>query len=671
MLNIDLNPDVNKTPPDPRTLLPGQVRGYTRKSNKEGTRSQKSIEDQTSTCLFAAQVQGLPLTGAEVLKEEIGCKATWWWEHGGLNGLEQPDPNRKTRPVLTKLLHDVRDGKVKCIVVWNLDRLFRDVEIAKSLLMFLFRHDCLLYDYDGACNIWTHTGRNAILQNAIASQALSENSRINSPRGVRENIKQDKLVVSCNVLGFRSAGSRTGKVTHIEDEQALVLRIYQMSDSGLSTLQIANQLMSEGIRLYEHSAGQNPHGHKRTEANRSRIYMGSIRDILKDVRYIGMQRWKGDVYPCPVFLRQVILNGESVEETVVPLDLWDRVQSKLRTRKRSGNHSVRMLASLVRCGIDGTVMTAQNTKYPNGEIISHWIIKTHNRRLVESIPNAESDPFGYICDHRLPSLRAPVLDDYIIDVLGPLMAADIREQQEAAEGNAHAASRSIIEKAIAGAERYRREELPKFAISNLITPTLLASMEREVSEKIVKLHEELGLLKDNEQDRAGLVKTLVCLRDIDEAARRDAVRKCIMWVAFFATPGERDLKPQYKCSGYTYAPTTVGKVVFCTEHGTYHTAVIYRERKTDGGRSHKPFQLRPALLGETIGGVIDFPEPFRFVQGLRNAWEGRVYDWSPEQFAPNYVPGAEINLPEFMLEDGGDVVLTYVKREDNDLPNAA
>ena len=671
MLNIDLNPDVNKTPPDPRTLLPGQVRGYTRKSNKEGTRSQKSIEDQTSTCLFAAQVQGLPLTGAEILKEEIGCKASWWWEHGGLNGLEQPDPNRKTRPVLTKLLHDVRDGKVKCIVVWNLDRLFRDVEIAKSLLMFLFRHDCLLYDYDGPCNIWTHTGRNAILQNAIASQALSENSRINSPRGVRENIKQDKLVVSCNVLGFRSAGSRTGKVLHIEDEQALVLRIYQMSDSGLSTLQIANQLMSEGIRLYEHSAGQNPHGHKRTEANRSRIYMGSIRDILKDCRYIGMQKWKGDQYPCPVFLRQSVCGGENIEETVVPRDLWDRVQSKLKTRKRSGNHSVRMLASLVRCGIDGTVMTAQNTKYPNGEVIAHWIIKTHNRRLVESIPNAELEPCGYVCDHRLPSLRGPVLDDYVIDVLGPLMAADIREQMLAATGNATTKSRSVLEQAIAEAERYQRDELPQFAIDNSVTPALLRSMERKSLEKITNLHKDLAQFKVNEEDRAQLVDTLVCLRDISEPMRRDAVRKTIMWVAVFSTPGPREAKRQYKRAGYTYAPTMVGKVVFCMEYGVYHTAVIYRERRTDGISGHKPFQLRPATAEECVGGVADFPETDRFVAGLRNAWEGRVYNWSPEQFAPGYVPGAGPLLPEFLLDDNGNVLLGDAEQEETNLPYAA
>ena len=256
----DLNPKVNKTPPDPSGLLPGQGRRYGRKSTKkDATRGQKSLGDQDKCTQATANQLGLPSTPDDWMAESAGLGGDLFWE-GVSNGLEEPDARRKTRPVLTQLLKSIVSGKVKFLIVWNLDRLWRDVSVCREMLNILFKYECLLYDFNGPVNIWTYEGRNAILQNAIASQAVSEAARINSPRGVESNIREGKLVVSPNVLGFRSGGPRTGTALHKESEQALANRIHLMCDQGDSPERIAHQLMDEGIVLYAETGGQNPHG---------------------------------------------------------------------------------------------------------------------------------------------------------------------------------------------------------------------------------------------------------------------------------------------------------------------------------------------------------------------------------------------------------------------------
>ena len=61
-----------------------------------------------------------------------------------------------------------------------------------------------------------------------------------------------------------------------------------------------------------------------------------------------------------------------------------------------------------------------------------------------------------------------------------------------------------------------------------------------------------------------------------------------------------------------------------------------------------PFMLRPATIAETVGGVADFPDPQRFVDGLARAWAGRVYDWSPDKFAPGWFAAESMPVAEFV-----------------------
>ena len=652
MNNYDLNPAVNKAPPDPKALQPGQVCQTGRKSTAN-ERSAKSLADQRRCTQAVADRYGLPSGDDDWLPEKIGFGGDCWWEGGGQNGLEEPDTKRKVRPVLTQIMRQIIAGEIRAVICWNLDRLWRSVSICQAMIMILYKHNCLLFTFDGPVNIWTYEGRNSILQNAIASQAVSESARINSPRGVFENLNNGILATSPNGQGFRTAGQGTKRVLHMQEEQKLVNRIYEMSDQGMSDDKICKVLMAEGIQLYAESGGKHPNGFDRAPGNEMVVRTSNIHDILRDCRYVGRQRYrtkqqkergeKGKEYPCDEFLRTVERDGEIVKDPVVPYDLWDRVQAKNDANARIGHRGVnyRALSSLVRCAIDGEALNAQEEKMQDGSKVSYWIMK-------------KTRP-GCRCQCRVTTVRENTLTDYIADVLGPLMLEEINGRVAGGTHDPHALTRGRLQQELKSAEDFRNGRLLKMLEDEIIDPELLRDKSKEVKERIERLQRQIRDLappksQPGEANAAAVFKNL---RAAPEAAVRDAVRQCLCWIAVLPGDGVREPKPGYGPGTtdvrYSYAPAVAGKLVFLTAWGTYHTAILCRTRTGPGtGRRRTPFTLRPATVEETIGGVADFPQPQCFFEGLARAWAGRVYNWSPDKFAPGWHPEEFMPVAEFV-----------------------
>ena len=636
----DLNPRTNKTPPDPSLLRPGQVKIYGRKSTAN-ERAQKSLDDQRKISESVAAFHKLPLSEDSFCPEPKGFGGDLWWSGGGENGLELPDPNRRTRKVLTEILRSVvRGGETgtRALIVWNLDRLWRDVALCRELLKILYKYDCLLYDVNGPVNLWTYEGRNSILQNAIASQAVREAASIASPRGVNENLKMGILAVSPNVTGFRTAGKGSKDVLHFDEEQDLVRRIYHLLDEGKSDEAVAKLLMSESVRPYDGSDGKHPCGHQRVPGNEMIWRTDTIHQIGTDCRYVGRQRHQtaqqkergedGTEYPCEVFLRTVERDGQTVKEPVVSYDLWDRVQARKRANARIGHRGVnfRVLSSLVRCGMDGEALTAQENKMRNGNKVGFYIMR-HSRP-------------GCRCRCCVPNVRETTLMDYLMDVLGPLLASDIRTRQGTGAFDPHAQKRAGLQQELEAALRYRSGRLSRMMQDESLKDDFIMEKSRENKANIERLQREIAALSTDVPAVSAInADVLSALRDASEDEVRLAVRQCLCWIAVLPVAPEREPKPGYKPGQtdprYSYAPSVVAKLVFLTSFGLAHTAILFRER-TGVKSGYPPFRLRPATPEEAMGGVADFPHPNCFVDGLTRAWAGKAYDWSREKFAQGW-----------------------------------
>lgn len=614
--------------PDARvTYAPGEVVAYQRKSNDDN-RAAASIADQVDCNFETAADWGLPLDADGILSERPGTSGAAWWEGGGGPGIEgYSGPKASTRPVLTQIMKGIVAGKIRCIIVWSLDRLWRDVGICEAMMTVLSNCGCAIYDRNGPVNISTPDGKNAVRSTAIAAQNMREMATVNSPRGIRKSRGKGKLVVSGNRLGFRSVGGASGQVRHIPEEQEMAREIFRRYDTGMSVDEICRWLTDMGYQwLADVRKANKPAGTPTTAAHRQ-----SIRYLLRDVRYQGRQLHEGQEWPCGVFL----VDGEPV----VPVALFERVQAKLKSRSRGApSHSkTHPLSSIMRCGHCGQSMRSSRTTQTlkSGKVLL-WYTWKSLHYCVECW-----------CTHDLPVIYVPDVDDYVNTILGPLLLAELEDRACTSGQSALASERAAVVRDLRAAEHRLTEELPEEWERGKITGEMLANLERKIRERVATLKERLRSLDSRLMDAARLTVSTQSIADVDPAQRRDAIRAVLRWVAVIATdvPRVRTGETGYKWQTQPDA----GRVVFCTTWGTLHTAFIER-KKTDDHRTRLCF-LRPAKADEVLGTVADFPDPDSFVAGLARAFKNKRYWHAPEGVAPGYTPGHEPPVAEFSVEE--------------------
>ncbi len=92
----------------------------------------------------------------------------------------EPSTDQPYRPVLTKLIRGVVTGKIKCVIVWSVDRLLREIAIAKIMADLFAKHGCLLYDRNGNVPLDSPEARGNFFQTVLAAQQYREMCAVNS-----------------------------------------------------------------------------------------------------------------------------------------------------------------------------------------------------------------------------------------------------------------------------------------------------------------------------------------------------------------------------------------------------------------------------------------------------------------------------------------------------------
>lgn len=598
-------------------LKPDQVVGYARKSTKEDS-STKSIADQHTVNLETAEEYGLPLQSESLLSERIGMSGDLFWEgYVGAGLLDETGVKRRTRPVLTQIVRGVQEGRIKCIVVWSLDRLWRDVTLCHALIDLLVAKGCLLYDRAGPVNITTPDGRQSVLQNAVAAQHQREKARVDSARGWRENRKKGKRNVNANVLGFRNVPGKRCDVAHVPEEQEFVRRIFRLYDSGengsasLLPMKIAKLLMAEGTDVW-----RDPKRFSRIEGKENIVYINQINAILRDVRYQGRQSHCGIESPCPAFL----VNGEPV----VPPALFERVQKKLNDQRRGGRPTRNRwnLGGLMRCGLCGQSMYAGRTLLTidgKGQEMRAWA--------------SQHSASWCWCKHKLPRIVIEWLDKYIDDVLAPLLLAELRESTS--EGS---------EVALRDRAAVLRRELE----DNKTAFAELASRIGKLDDEIINLRskalreQKAGVeadLRKTEEQSATLAKQDAQLNDLKSMSgeqKRSAIQAALRWVAVIPIETHMCCRE----SAFKLVPgEDAGRVIFLTSWGTMHTATLYRARLD--GQMKRVAHVRAATPEECIGTVNDLPEPENFLAGLMRSYEVRKHGCTLDEIMPGFITEKE------------------------------
>lgn len=265
---------------------------YTRKSTEEGL-------DMAFNSLYAQREACEAYVTSQ--KAEGWVLVPTAYDDGGFSG------GTMDRPALARLLADVRAGKVDVIVVYKVDRLTRALSDFARIVDVLDEAGASFVSVTQAFNTTTSMGR--LTLNVLLSFAQFEREVI--AERVRDKVAQSKargIWMGGNVpLGY---DVEDRKLLANPTEAATVVHIFQSYLDQPSVRALKETLDMQGVRTKIQRGKTGPRGG--VSFSRGALYW-----LLSNPIYIGKLRHKDKLH-------------EGQHDGIIPLDLWDAVQAKLK-----------------------------------------------------------------------------------------------------------------------------------------------------------------------------------------------------------------------------------------------------------------------------------------------------------------------------------------------------
>jgi DNA invertase Pin-like site-specific DNA recombinase len=345
---------------------------YTRKSTEEGLEQEfNSLDAQREAAL--AYIANRRHLHWQVVADE--------YNDGGYTG------GNMERPALQRLLRDIRQRRIDCVVTYKLDRISRSL-IDFAQLMTLFEQYGVAFvsitqEFDSS----TPVGR--LTLNILSSFSQFE-------REIISERTRDKMAASRKkgmfVGGFPPFGydidPRTHKLVVNPAEAAIVRDVFTLFLEHHSVTAVMHALNAKGYRT------------KTYTSRRGRVYAGNpwcrfyVRRVLTNTLYIGQIRYQGQRY-------------QGQQAPIIPQDLWERVQALLpkpQDTKPRADKQVALLRGVLRCGTCDCAMTPSSCRKAH-TAYRYYVCSTSLRHGQRRCP-IRSVPAGEVEEVVIQELRA-------------------------------------------------------------------------------------------------------------------------------------------------------------------------------------------------------------------------------------------------------------------------
>ena len=267
---------------------------YTRKSTEEGLNQEfNSLEAQREGA--AAYIASQRQLRWMLVSER--------YDDGGYTG------GNLDRPALQKLLRDIKQGQIDCVLVYKVDRLSRSLLDFARLMEIFERHQVCLVSVTQPLNTTTSLGR--LTLNILLSFAQFEREMIADR--TRDKMaaarRKGKWVGGKPVLGYDVAASGGRLVVNPEEAR----RVQEMFALYLQHRSLAAVLAEVQARQWTTKQWRTRDG----EEHVGRPYTKpTLVRLLRNVLYVGQVSHRGEVYA-----------GE--QAAIVEKSVWDRVKETL------------------------------------------------------------------------------------------------------------------------------------------------------------------------------------------------------------------------------------------------------------------------------------------------------------------------------------------------------
>lgn len=317
------------------------------------------------------------------------------------------------RPDFQRMLRDIENGEVNCVVVKDLSRFGRDYidsgrflerEFPKLNVRFIAitnNIDSFAQSYDISLPI----------QNVMNEQYARDISK-KVHATVKTKQKAGEFIGAFACYGYQKSSSDKHKLIIDEYASDVVKRIFNMFIQGYGKQTIAKCLSTEGILCpseYKKLNGENYRNCNQLEKTNYWTY-STINVILKNEMYIGnmvqgkkQQHMRSKSYSVK---RENWIRVENTHEPIIDLQTWEKAQ-KLLTQKHRNlglNTNVNIFAGFIKCGDCGRSMAKNTWKNPDGSKRISFYCGTY-KRYGKQFCTAHTVPMQVLNDIILDDLR--------------------------------------------------------------------------------------------------------------------------------------------------------------------------------------------------------------------------------------------------------------------------
>jgi len=286
---------------------------YTRKSTEEG------LEKEFNT-LDAQREAGEAYIRSQ--KNEGWICLPDHYDDGGFTG------GNMERPALQRLMEDVKQGKVQCIVTYKIDRLSRSLMDFARIVEILESHDATFVSVTQQFSTNDSMGRltlNILLSFAqFEREIISERTRDK----IAASRRKGKWTGGTPFLGY-DVDSKSGRLVINPVESDQVRQIFNLYLEHKSLSEVVREMSERGwtSKTWQTLKGHIHHG---MPLNKQRLS-----SLLKNIMYIGKIRYKDEVH-------------EGEHEAIIDRDTWNEVQAQLKQGCRVPNQPRNRYNSLLR-----------------------------------------------------------------------------------------------------------------------------------------------------------------------------------------------------------------------------------------------------------------------------------------------------------------------------------
>ena len=294
------------------------------------------------------------------------------------------------RPSFSKLMDDIRDNKVNCIIVKDLSRLGRNyIEMGKfisnifpslGVRLIAINDNYDSFDESNLSNQIIVPFKNLINDAYCRDMSIKVRSQLDLKR------KRGKFIGSFPLYGYEKDEKDHNHLVIDETAAKVVELIFNMKLDGYSTLHIIEKLTEMEIPTpleYKRICGHNYNSGFRGTLN-PKWSTTTINRILRNEMYTGTMI-QGKRKKINYKVKKVVdmneqdwIKVENTHEAIVPKELFDVVQKIMETDTRvsPNEENVYLLSGLIKCGTCGQNMIRRMSS-KNGKKYYYYYCSTY------------------------------------------------------------------------------------------------------------------------------------------------------------------------------------------------------------------------------------------------------------------------------------------------------